>query len=370
MWVTLKNPNLAVLAFVTLLAFGCSEEQPKSTQDIVRPVRALKIDDHVEFRRREFTGRAKASKELDLAFNVPGQIVLYDVKIGDVLQKGDLIAKLDPAPYQAEVDRAKAALRRSNATLSNAIEQVKRDETLFKKGHISKARLDRTQSRFNEIAADVAAAKANLNKANLDLKYAALGAPFGGIVVQRYVENFENVQSKQAVIRLVDSTQVEMIVDVPENLISYAPQAQDIKVVFDAFPHKEIPAEIKEIGTEASASTRTYPVTLVMNQPADATILPGMAGRAYSTGEPPKEIARQSGIEIPATAVFTEGTSQSSYVWTIDKDKMTVQQRQIEPGNLTDRGVSVKSGLQSGDWIVTAGVHFLKEGQKIKLLQP
>ena len=67
------------------------------------------------------------------------------------------------------------------------------------------------------------------------------------------------------------------------------PQATNIEVVFDTYPDLNIPAEIKEIGTEASATTRTYPITLIMDQPEDVQVLPGMAGKA--SGEPPRQAA-------------------------------------------------------------------------------
>ena len=92
------------------------------------------------------------------------------------------------------------------------------------------------------------------------------------------MENFEDVQNKQAILRLLDDSKIEMIIDIPEHLIINAAYVKDAFVVFDAFPGREIAATIKEIGTEASSTTRTYPVTLIMDQPEDIRILPGMTG--------------------------------------------------------------------------------------------
>ena len=111
---------------VGLLA-GCEDEVvPEKTT--VRPVRTMKVSDTAAFQRRVFPGRAKATRELDLAFNVAGPLVEYLVKVGDPVPKGELLARLDPATFQAEANRAAAVLKRSKATQKNAKLQMERDE--------------------------------------------------------------------------------------------------------------------------------------------------------------------------------------------------------------------------------------------------
>ena len=125
-----------------------------------------------------------------------------------------------------------------------------------------------------------------------------------------------------------------------------APYIEDITVRFDAFPDVEVKAEVQEIGREASATTRTYPVTLVMDQPEGVSILPGMAGRAQGTPRPPDGEKRMS-LVIPVTAVFADVATDTSAVWVIDEST----------------GHTVEEGLEPGELIATAGVTFLKEGQ-------
>ena len=136
------------------------------------------------------------------------------------------------------------------------------------------------------------------------------------------------------------------------------------------FPETKIEGvAIKEIGTEASQTTRTYPVTLVMDQPDPSTgvkILPGMAGRASGTAELPDQAAEQ-GFEIPESAVFS-GDDGKQYVWVIDEGGTTVRKQLVKPGTLTSIGIRV-TGLDAGQWIATAGVDYLQEGQEIKILQ-
>ena len=104
-----------ILLLMTVVLAGCDEEQvPEKT--VVRPVRAMKVNDTAAFQRRTFSGQAKATKELDLAFNVAGPLVEFPANVGDEVKKGDLLARIDPAPFNAEVKRAQATLNRAAAT--------------------------------------------------------------------------------------------------------------------------------------------------------------------------------------------------------------------------------------------------------------
>jgi RND family efflux transporter MFP subunit len=188
--------------------------------------------------------------------------------------------------------------------------------------------------------------------------------------VRKHVENFQDVREKQPIVRLLVSSRIEMVVDLPETLISYAHGVDEVEVIFDPFPDLAIPAKIKEIGSEASATTRTYPVTLIMEQPDGAAILPGMAGKASPKDPPPApaEIAG-SGLIVPDTALFTLPDGSTTYVWVLDPEAGIVHRRKVRTGNVTRFGSAVLDGLAPGEWIVTAGVHNLKEGQKVRLLE-
>ena len=149
-----------------------------------------------------------------------------------------------------------------------------------------------------------------------------------------------------------------------EDIISLAPYVTDVRCQFEAFPGKDVPARVKEIGTEPSPTTRTYPVTLIMDQPADFTILPGMSGKVTGRADLPEGLA-EKGLEIPSSAVFQvpDGTA---LVWIIDESTMQVKKQAVTLGEPTARGIRVV-GIEPGALIATAGVHYLEEGQKVKL---
>ena len=159
-----------------------------------------------------------------------------------------------------------------------------------------------------------------------------------------------------------------MEVSVPESLISLVPIAYDVRVEFDAYPGQRLPATVTEIGDEASAATRTYPVTVAIEPPEDMDIKPGMAGTATGRADLPPE-AREVGIEIPLPALFApaDDPEKRSYVWIVDPDALQVSRREVTVQQLTARGARVR-GLDPGERVVTVGVHHLREGQQVSLL--
>jgi len=341
------------VGLVAVSLFGCSDE-PATEVEIVRPVKSVVVGDAQILGDRRFPGRATATQEVNLAFDVRGKLVERPVKVGDEVEQGQLIAQLDQRDFRSNVKAAQAALTRDRKNFQRAKE-------LIRDGNISQADYDRLEARLD-------VADAELSVAQKALTDSVLVAPFDGRIANLFVENFQAVRAKQEIARLLDSTHVEFTIQIPEQLISLVSYIRDIKVEFDSFPGRPVPASIKEIGTEASATTRTYPITLTMEQPEGFEILPGMAGIATGRPELPESM-KMSGIPVPVTAVFTDTESSGNFVWVVDTGSKTVKRRPVEVGELGDTGIPVTGGLEAGERVVTAGVSYLREGQKVKLLE-
>ncbi|MGI9399924.1 MAG: efflux RND transporter periplasmic adaptor subunit [Rhizobiaceae bacterium] len=182
------------------------------------------------------------------------------------------------------------------------------------------------------------------------------------------LENFEEVRAQAQVLRVLDSEHIEMVVHIPERYISLVRFVEDINVIFDAIKDAKLPAEISEVGNEASPTTRTFPVTLQMEQLEGKRVYPGMTGRA--SGQLKKVYEPYSGIVVPAAAVFVPEGKEQSHVWVVDKASMTVSPRPVELSQPRTNGLSIESGLEPGDIVVTAGANSLRDGQKVNLLNP
>jgi len=360
--------------FLALFSFmGCQEEVAQ--KEVIRPVRAIQVSDPSDFAKRWFPGQAKATQEVDLAFRVSGPLITFPVDVGDEVRKGQELARIDPRDFEVELRNAEGQLAKAKSELGRAESDYERLVRIRKqdKGAVSQSRVDRDRQKVESAKADIGSFTAAVDSAEDKLRYTYLKAPFDGIVTSTYVENFENVRPRQPIVRLIDHSQIEMIVNIPENLIYQADYlkaaGKAMGVRFDPFPDRKIEAEIKEIGKEASKTTRTYPITLIMDQPEDIKILPGMAGKATRVAAAPEKES-PAGIVIPETALFSPDDTNNSFVWVIDEASKTVSKREVKTGELLDTGISIEDGLKPGEWIATAGVHYLKDGQQVSILSP
>ena len=271
----------ALLLGAGLILSGCIPE-PEQVELPPALVPAIRIADASALTERDLPGRARAGQEVNLSFRVTGPLVELPVNVGDEVNAGDVVARIDPEDYINALGSVDGQLAQARAVATRAEADFRRIQNVYDEdpGATSKSALDLARSARDASSAAVKSMESAQRIAQDKVNYTALNAPFGGVVVETYVENFETVLPKQPILRLLDPSSIEFVVSVPENLISYAPYVQEITVTFDALPGVVVPAEVKEIGREASAATRTYPVTLVMQQPDNAEILPGMAGSA------------------------------------------------------------------------------------------
>ena len=405
-----------LVAIVALVAFvGCqsSVDEP----DPVRPVRSVKLADWESFQARWYPGRAEPVDEVDLSFRVSGPLIALPVRVGSAVQAGELLAAIDPTDYRIALDRAKASLQRAEAEMlvmergarpeeiaqlkaglaeaeagsTQATAEHERNIGLRKQGAVSQAEFDLSLARRDRAAAQVAVAQealrigeqgareedrmakradigaltAAVQDAENRLSYTSLLAPFDSEVAARFVDNFQTVQAQQPVLRLFSTSEVKIVVQVPESAISYADQVESMICRFDAFPDRSFTGEVFEIGREASRTTRTFPVTVLVKQSEGARILPGMAASVQPVLKESAAIERKN-LTLPVAAVFTPDADKQSCVWVIDEVEGTVSRREVELGQLTLLGIVVTSGVEPGDRIVTAGVHSLREGQQVR----
>ncbi len=351
-----------------LLMLGCSQE-PAEKEQVIRPVNAIKVADASALMERSFAGRASAGQEVNLSFRVSGPLIAFPVNVGDEVKQGDLVVRMDPEDFESALRTAQGQLEREEARVTRARADLTRLQRIMKEdpGATSEAAIDRAQQILDSARASARSLEGTVKTARDRLRYTKLLAPFDGVVVETYVENFETVVAKQPVVRLLDSSSIKFVVSVPESLISLAPYVEEVEVEFDALPGVKVTGAVKEIGREATQATRTYPVTLIMKQPPGAEILPGMAGRARIVSRPPGD-SGHVGMEVPATAVFTGANRTKSYVWVVDEASKTLSRREVVVGGLSRFGTRITSGLEPGEWIVTKGVHSVREGQTVRLL--
>lgn len=357
-----RHPLTVVLALVIALV-GCERAVAPVSEPatVSRPAQIRLVSPAVLDSDLRFPGRVRAVQRVELAFNVPGQIVELPVAEGEAVKAGALLARLDPAAYQTALDVAQAELEAATAEH----ERVRR---LWEQSQaVARAEVDRKRTAME-------VARSRFAAAQKDLADTRLTAPFGGIVARRLADNFQNVQAKEPVVSLQDPDQLEIVIHVPERVVRGEPRRAAGFAVFDDLPEQRLPVTLKSFATEADPQTQTYEVVLGLTPPPDLRVLPGMGvavlpdtaaarmARAGTGDEDPADGAAPVLVPIAAVVAAADGTPT---VWVVDPDSGKVSRRNIETGALQGADVTVRSGLAPGERIVTAGVHSLREGMRV-----
>lgn len=404
---------------VPLLA-GCGAKE-EAIEDVVRPVKTITVEEAVSGASRKLPGVVQASRVVELAFRVSGRLSELNVRDGQEAGVGDVLAQLDPRDFQtraasveSQLDEAQAQLKAmraggraetirvlearvsaAEARHKEAGQHNDRQKELFAEDLGTQAQLEQSEAARDVAHADLAAARetleearrgarpeeieaqesrvkglnARLKEARSSLEDTTLRAPFSGIVAARYVENFEEVRAGFPIVSLQDISTIEVIAQVPERAVANSAGAAsqlEISVTFTSLPGRTFPASYKSIAAEADPETQTYTVTVTMPQPEGVNIYSGMTAEITFEGDIPGEAA-PTGILLPSHAVF-EAQDGRRCVWVVDLDTWRVSRREVVVLRLTGDSIQISEGLEPGETIATAGVHYLREGMKVRPL--
>jgi membrane fusion protein, multidrug efflux system len=357
----LDHCRLTTAATVLLLALaGCEQPAPPpmAVADVSRPAQILEVTAATLGSDLRFPGRVRAVQRVELAFNVPGQIVELPVDEGAVVKAGALLARLDPAAYQTVLDVAQAELDAATAEYERLRQLWERSQA------VARAEVDRKRTAME-------VARSRFAAAQKDLTDTRLTAPFAGIVARRLAENFQNVQAKEPVVSLQNPDALEIVIHVPERVVRGEPRRAAGFAVFDDLPERRLPVALKSFATEADPQTQTYEVVLGLTPPPDLRLLPGMGVEVLpDTAAALIEVGAEGAADaaapvlIPLAAVAATAEGEPT-VWVVDPESDRVSRRNIQTGAIDGADVAVLSGLAPGERIVTAGVHSLLEGMRV-----
>lgn len=362
-WISRNRWIGAVVLAAGIAAVVMIKREPPVVEaiTIVRPLKTMVLGEATATLIEEYPAKVAAGEQVAMAFEVGGTLVKLEVKEGARVKKGQLLAKLDPRDAQNQLDAADAELQRAEA-------QRDRMRIAAKAKAVSLQELSNAEASFN-----VAAAQRSIRQKALD--DTELKASFDGIIARVFVDNFQAVQPKQQILTLQDIAGIEIQASLPETRIARL-RPQDARggllfsAYFDFLPGRKFDLEFKEFSVEAEALTQTFTAKFQMASPDNVTILPGMTCvvkiETTDVGE-----KTSAGFEVPLDAVPVDEVGQY-YVWRVVKaegDLYKVERRNVTVGTMMLNFVHVTEGLQKGDRIALAGVHILREGMQVRLLE-
>ena len=354
---------LLVAAVAAVFLYDGGKPKADDTPPPVRPVKSVVVGATKALPVLHFPGVVDASTGVSLSFEVSGRIVDFPFvhSRGKHVEAGTVLARLDDRDYSNKVANAEAEL-------DYAESNFKRMEKAVKKNAVSK-------DEYASSRASAEKARAALAIARKALADTVLKAPFAGVISDIYVDNFDNVSSSTAILKLQDMTSLDLAVSVPESYVLSAPAAVRAKysfeASFDSLPDRTFPVRIKDAARIADSVTQTYRATFTLDAPKDLDILPGMTCTvsAKVPEEEMKEVAKGS-LSVPFSAVGTAADTKS-FVWRLDAKgdgTYTVHRAIVKLGTRIGESVLIESGLSAGDRVAVAGVTVLTEDRIVRLL--
>ncbi|GMB00027.1 efflux RND transporter periplasmic adaptor subunit [Pelosinus sp. IPA-1] len=303
-----------------------------------------------------YAGEVRGRYESQLAFQVTGKIIKRNVQLGSVVNAGDVLMQMDAKDIQQTVSSNSAQVYSAQSQLRLAESNLSRYRQLLDSGAVSRAQYDQYVNAYDVAAAAVQQAGAQYTQGANQLDYTLLKADQTGVVSAITAEAGQVVSAGQAVVTVVQDGEQEIEINVPENRLEELKTAGQLNVTFWALPNVTLNGSVREIAPMADPTTRTFKVRVSLLNPPPSVKL-GMTATVSLAGG-----ATHTAFSIPLSALYQTGDTPA--VWVVNDNVLTL--RPIQTGSFGNGTIQVLAGLQPGDLIVSAGVHKLKEGQRVK----
>jgi multidrug efflux system membrane fusion protein len=337
---------------------ACSE--PKTTEPHIRPVRAIEVQYRQTATTVRYSGEVRARHENPLAFQVGGKLVKRLVDVGAVVERGQLLATLDQADVRLDEAGAAAQMAVAEAELDQARKDFGHLANLQEKDLASPASLERRRDQVRTAEARVAALRASLGSYARKSAYAELRTDRPGVITAVDAEAGQIVVAGQAIVRQAQTDEKEVVISVPENRLQNLRAATAIKVNLWADPERFYQGRLREVSPGVDEVLRTYTAKVSVPD-ANASVSLGMTATVHVQKDETRPV-----VSLPLTAL-TQDNDQPA-VWMFDSATETVSPRAVTVGGYDDENVKLIAGVSEGERVVTAGVHKLVVGQKVRLL--
>ncbi len=310
-------------------------------------------------------GEVQARYSTPLSFRIAGKIVERRVRLGDVVQHGQIVARLDPADAQKNAASANAQLEAAQHRLVYAKQQLDRDRAQARENLISQAQLEQTEDAYASAAAQRDQAQQQAALAKDQLQYATLTADHAGVITAEQADTGQNVSAGQAVYNLAWSGDVDVVCDVPEGALASLRVGTLATVKLGALPGRTFNARVRELSPAADPQSRTWRAKLTLDQPGPDVRL-GMTADIDFTHD--STAAHASLYTLPATALFHDGTQPA--VWVVKSGSDQLELRRVQVSHYAERTIAISQGLNEGERVVWQGVHTVTAGEKVRVVPP
>jgi RND family efflux transporter MFP subunit len=373
-----------------LLASAAAANAIKSPMPTPVSVRVSPLSEKVVSAGVRYSGLVRELRKSDLSFRVSGTVAylkqleapggrMRDLHAGDTLPAGTVIARLDTDDYERDKSQAAqklamaiARLEQARANAERAQLDHRRNELLKERNAVSLSTVDDSRTKLKEMVAtvvaaegDVEAARISLKQAEANLAYCSLAVPFHhSTIASRLIDNNERVVPGQVTFTVVDVSSVVIAFNVPDTLVGRLSIGQKFEVTADALPDRKFEAVMHKIASTADTQTRTYPVEVRIDDPGG--LRPGMVATVVLDKEARAYL-------LPLTSVSAGDAPGQLAVFRLERSdgRSIIRRIPVNFDDLLDNKVAVRMGEQlvPGDKIVATGVHRLRDGQDVHVVE-
>lgn len=345
---TLLIPIVAILALVAMIimmAGGFSDKiAPSTASPQLQNVQTITIEPYTYTDRLWLPANLIAKQNTQVASRILANVTSVNVRAGDMVQAGDVIAELDNQDLKAQVRQIEAQVEAVSAQLTQASLQLKRNKALREQGLISVNDLDSVQSTFDQLRATKLSYEQQRDQANVTLAYSKIIAPIAGKVVDRMVEPGDLVNPGQAVVALYNPSSIQISSYIPESQAVTLALGQALQVELSALQQVRT-ARISEIVPLADSAARSFEVKLdLAGDNLDGSgLMPGMYAKVG--------IDKATRDVIAIDKRYIQQFGQLSKVSVLENNQ--VSERFVRLGQQLDNNlVIIISGLSAGEKLV------------------
>lgn len=343
--------KIFLLIILTIILTGCGSENV--IENKIPYVKTQKVTPANVNTENIYAGTVCGKYETNLAFQVGGKILSRNVEVGNFVRRGDLLFTLDSKDILQQANQADSQVNAAAAQLKLAETNLKRYSQLFSENAISAAMLDQYQTNYDSALANYKNAVALSKQSHNALDYTNLFSTADGVISAINVEIGQVVSAGQIILTLVQNDELEVEINIPENKLSEVKIGTPCEISFWANSEK-VAGVVREISPIADSTSKTYRVKISLQNLREDINL-GMTASAIFPAK------NSNGVILPLSAIYQTG--ENSQVWTVTAENKAAL-KNVTVQDFSNNEVLV-SGLNSGEIVITAGVHKLREGQEV-----
>ncbi|BCL72883.1 efflux RND transporter periplasmic adaptor subunit [Vibrio nigripulchritudo] len=367
----MKKTLLSLAVASSLVLVGCGEAEQGNRNAVAPNVVAMESTTVMHQQSKTYVGRVQAVEDANITAQVSGYLKDRLFIEGQLVEKGDVLYQIEPSSFDAQVATAKASLAQAHASLKKAEMDFKRGKNLLPKGNISKSEFDTLTAAKLSAEAQVEAAEAQLNLANVNLSHTQITAPFTGRISSSNVSIGDLVSPSSGPLTTIVSLdpihtsfnvsereRLEFGMDKVKGDGEGAAKALEVVIKLENGNVYEHKGKLDFIGNRINLNTGTIALRASVANP-DHALLPGQHVRVAIQEQTPEEV-----VVIPRRAVQTD--LEGDFIMIVAKGNIA-ERRNITLGKQTEQGVIVTEGLAKGEQVVTQGLQRVRNGMPVNI---